>query len=47
MADERNKAIETALAALDKQFGKGSVMRLGPKEAIEKYVGISGRCSRH
>ncbi len=34
MADDRNKAIESALAALEKQFGKGSVMRLGTKEAI-------------
>ncbi|GAC1421321.1 MAG: recombinase RecA [Acidobacteriaceae bacterium] len=34
MADDRNKAIETALAALEKQFGKGSVMRLGTKQAV-------------
>ena len=34
MADDRNKAIETALSQLEKQFGKGSVMRLGAKEAI-------------
>ena len=41
MADERNKAIETALAALDKQFGKGSVMRLGSKEAVGPIAVIS------
>ena len=41
MADERNKAIETALAALDKQFGKGSVMRLGSKEAVVPIAVIS------
>ena len=34
MADDRSKAIETALSQLEKQFGKGSVMRLGAKEAI-------------
>jgi len=36
-ADERLKALESALATLDKQFGKGSVMRLGDTQraAIE------------
>ncbi len=34
MADDRSKAIETALSQLEKQFGKGSIMRLGAKEAI-------------
>ena len=34
MAEDRNKAIESALSQLEKQFGKGSVMRLGAKEAI-------------
>src|SRR5476649_90481 len=37
MADERaekNKAIDLALAQIEKQFGKGSIMRLGSKEAI-------------
>src|SRR5476651_70803 len=34
MADERGKAIELALAQIEKQFGKGSIMRLGSKEAI-------------
>ncbi len=39
--DDRNKAIESALAALDKQFGKGSVMRLGSKEAVVPISVIS------
>ena len=26
---DRDKALETALAQIDRQFGKGSVMRLG------------------
>ena len=34
VADDRSKAIEAALSQLDKQFGKGSVMRLGAKEAV-------------
>ena len=34
MADDRNRAIDAALSQLEKQFGKGSVMRLGAKEAI-------------
>ena len=29
MADEKGKAIELALAQIEKQFGKGSIMRLG------------------
>src|ERR671922_1263116 len=38
MADEkgeRAKAIEAALAQIDKQFGKGSIMRLGSREKID------------
>ena len=34
MADDRSRAIESALSQLEKQFGKGSVMRLGAKESI-------------
>jgi recombination protein RecA len=32
--NERNKAIDLAFAQIEKQFGKGSIMRLGSKEAI-------------
>jgi len=39
--DDRNKAIETALSQLEKQFGKGSIMRLGSKEAIVPISVIS------
>jgi len=38
MADdkqERARAIEAALAQIDKQFGKGSIMRLGSRETID------------
>jgi len=41
MADDRSKAIATALSQLEKQFGKGSVMRLGSKEAIVPISVIS------
>ena len=34
MADERSRALDLALAQIEKQFGKGSIMRLGNKEAI-------------
>jgi recombination protein RecA len=34
MADERSRAIDLALSQIEKQFGKGSIMRLGNKEAI-------------
>src|SRR5215813_6706450 len=34
MADERSKAIDLTLTQIEKQFGKGSIMRLGSKEAI-------------
>jgi recombination protein RecA len=32
---ERGKAIEAALAQIDKQFGKGSIMRLGSREKVD------------
>ncbi len=39
--NERNKAIDLALAQIEKQFGKGSIMRLGSKEAIVPIAVIS------
>jgi recombination protein RecA len=44
MADDRtekNKAIDLALSQIEKQFGKGSIMRLGSKEAIVPIAVIS------
>src|ERR1700760_629342 len=32
--DDRAKAVESALSQIEKQFGKGSIMRLGAKDAI-------------
>src|ERR1700716_3226569 len=39
--NERGKAIDLALAQIEKQFGKGSIMRLGSKEAIVPIAVIS------
>lgn len=53
-ASEREKALDTALAQIDRQFGKGSVMRLGSQEramiesiptgsiALDVALGIGG-----
>jgi recombination protein RecA len=43
MADdkERTRAIDLALSQIEKQFGKGSIMRLGSKEAIVPISVIS------
>jgi recombination protein RecA len=38
---ERGRAIELALGQIEKQFGKGSIMRLGSKEAIVPISVIS------
>ncbi len=41
MADEKSRAIDLALSQIEKQFGKGSIMRLGTKEAIVPIAVIS------
>src|SRR5205823_2257489 len=41
MADERGKAIDLAVSQIEKQFGKGSIMRLGSKEAVVPISVIS------
>src|SRR4029077_11439227 len=44
MADdkqEKTRAIDLALSQIEKQFGKGSIMRLGSKEAIIPIAVIS------
>ena len=38
---ERAKAIELAVAQIEKQFGKGSIMRLGQKDVIAQMPSIS------
>jgi recombination protein RecA len=41
IADERTKAVELALAQIEKQFGKGSIVRLGSREALMPIAVIS------
>src|SRR3954447_6312482 len=38
---ERMKAIELAVGQIEKQFGKGSIMRLGQKDAVAQVPAIS------
>src|SRR5487761_1581690 len=38
---ERARAIDLALSQIEKQFGKGSIMRLGSKEAIVPIAVVS------
>jgi recombination protein RecA len=45
VADDRSKAIELALSGLEKQFGKGSIMRLGSKDVVPISVISSGSIS--
>src|SRR3954451_13264349 len=52
--DERLKAIETAVTQIERQFGKGAIMRLGKREgvaiesiptgslAVDSAIGIGG-----
>src|ERR1700685_4244920 len=41
IVDDRSKAVELALAQIEKQFGKGSIVRLGSKEALLPIAVIS------
>jgi recombination protein RecA len=41
VADDRARAVELALSQIEKQFGKGSIMRLGSKEAVVPISTIS------
>jgi recombination protein RecA len=45
VADDRSKAIELALSGLEKQFGKGSIMRLGSKDVVPISVIPTGSIS--
>jgi recombination protein RecA len=41
VADDRQRAVELALSQIEKQFGKGSIMRLGSREAVVPISTIS------
>ncbi|MEC8502393.1 MAG: DNA recombination/repair protein RecA, partial [Actinomycetota bacterium] len=34
MSNDRDKALEMALSQIDKQFGKGSIMKMGEKGSL-------------
>ncbi|HRR41310.1 MAG TPA: DNA recombination/repair protein RecA, partial [Syntrophales bacterium] len=38
--DDRQKAVELAITQIERQFGKGSIMRLGGSEAIADIPAI-------
>ena len=41
MSAEKSKALAAALAQIEKQFGKGSIMRLGAGEVVEDIQVVS------
>ena len=45
MAFDKQKALETALGQIKKQFGEGAVMRLGKNEAMQVDVIPTGSLS--
>lgn len=45
MSFDKNKAIETALGQIEKAYGKGSIMKLGQREAVEIPAISSGSIS--
>ncbi|MBN4844867.1 DNA recombination/repair protein RecA, partial [Staphylococcus sp. EG-SA-29] len=42
---DREKALESVLAQIDKNYGKGSVMRLGDREAVKTETVSTGALS--
>jgi recombination protein RecA len=42
MSNDKEKALEAALSQIERQFGKGSVMRLGQREALDIDVVSTG-----
>lgn len=43
-ASDKTKALDMALSAIEKQFGKGAIMRMGDEESKEKLPVISTGC---
>jgi recombination protein RecA len=44
MADERKRQLEVAVTQIEKQFGKGSIMRLGTKDVVVEVPVIPTGC---
>ena len=42
---DRNKAVELAISQIERQFGKGSIMKLGGSEKIDVPVISTGALS--
>src|ERR1700687_1552793 len=42
---ERTRAVDAAMAQIEKQFGKGSILRLGTKEVVPVSVISTGALS--
>lgn len=45
VANPKGKAIDVAVAQIEKQFGKGSIMKLGSKERVAVEVIPTGALS--
>jgi recombination protein RecA len=45
IGNEKKKAIEIAVSQIEKQFGKGSIMRLGSQEKVDIEVIPTGALS--
>lgn len=43
-SSEKDKALDMALAAIEKQFGKGAIMKMGDEESKEKIPAIPTGC---
>jgi recombination protein RecA len=44
MADEKSKSLETAIAVIEKSYGKGSIMRLGSRDVLVPVSVIPTGC---
>ena len=47
MAFDKQKALETAMSQIEKQFGKGAVMRLGQNAAMQVDAILSRQVHFH
>ncbi len=45
MSNDRDKALEMALAQIDKQFGKGAIMKMGERTNLDIEVVSTGALS--
>ena len=43
MAEDKDKALDVALGQIEKQFGKGAIMRLGQGAGQEIHLGAANK----